>query len=294
MLETVGFIGLGNMGEPIAANLLASGYPLRVFSRDTRKAASLVTQGAAQSVKFAGTAVSGGIVITMLSDDRALEEIGMGGDELALALGPGGIHVSMSTVSPEASRRVAAHHARFGVSYLASPVFGRPEAAAARKLWICLSGAANAKERVLPLLQILGQSIFDFGEDAGSANVVKLAGNFMIASAVEAMAEAMAFSQKNGIDSARFIEMMGQTLFACVVYQNYGKALVNRKYDPPGFRLALGLKDVDLVLKTASESKTPMPLASLLHDRLISGVAKGRGELDWSILGQDVAEQAGV
>ncbi len=294
MLETVGFIGLGNMGEPIAANLLASGYPLRVFSRDTRKTASLVAQGAAQSASSAGTAVSGGLVITMLSDDRALEEIAMGGDELARALGPGGIHVSMSTVSPEASRRVAAHHARFGVSYLASPVFGRPEAAAARKLWICLSGAAKAKERVLPLLQILGQSIFDFGEDAGSANVVKLAGNFMIASAVEAMAEAMAFSQKNGIDSAGFIEMMGQTLFACVVYQNYGKALVNRKYDPPGFRLALGLKDVDLVLKTASESKTPMPLASLLHDRLISSVAKGRGELDWSILGQDVAEQAGI
>ncbi len=294
MPETIGFIGLGNMGRPMAANLLAAGFPVRVFSRRADKATPLIEQGALQASCPRETALPGGIVITMLSDDRALEEVALGGDDLAAALGPGGVHVSMSTVSPAASRRVAAHHARFGVSYVAAPVFGRPDAAAARKLWICVSGAGPAKERILPALRALGQEVFDFGDDAGSANVVKLAGNFLLASAVEAMAEAMALAAKNGIDGGRLIEMMGQTLFACPVYRNYGTALVNRNYDPPGFRLVLGLKDIGLVLKTASESRMPMPLASLLHDRMMAGVAKGRGELDWAILGQEVAEQAGL
>ncbi len=294
MRETIGFVGLGNMGRPMAANLLSAGYPLRVFARDKQKAAQLTAQGAALSASSSAAALPGGIVITMLSDDRALEEVALAGDELARALGQGGVHVSMSTVSPAVARRVAAHHERFGASYVAAPVFGRPDAAAARKLWICVSGAGKAKERIHPLLQVLGQGVFDFGDDAGSANVVKLAGNFMLGSAVEAMAEAMALAAKNGIDTVKLIEMMGQTLFACPVYRNYGKALVDRSYDPPGFRLALGLKDIELVLKTASESRTPMPLASLLHDRMMAGVAKGRGDLDWAILGQEVAEQAGL
>jgi len=294
MRETIGFAGLGNMGRPIAANLLASGFSLRVFNRDASKAVPLTAQGATLWASPQAAALPGSIFITMLSDDRALEEVALSRDDLARALGPGGVHVSMSTVSPAISRRVSVHHARFGVSYAAAPVFGRPDAAAARKLWICVSGAGKARERVLPLLQVLGQGVFDFGEDPGSANVVKLAGNFMLASAVEAMAEAMALAAKNGVEDVKLIEMMGQTLFACPVYQNYGRALVNRNYDPPGFRLALGLKDIGLVLGTASESRTPMPLASLLHDRMMAGVAKGRGDLDWAILGQEVAEQAGL
>ncbi len=294
MRETIGFIGLGNMGRPMAANLLAAGFPLRVFNRDAAKAVPLTEKGAELSASPAAAALPGGTVISMLSDDKALEEVALSGDELARALGPGGVHVSMSTVSPAASKRVSEHHLGFGVSYVAAPVFGRPEAAAVRKLWICVSGPGDAKERIRPLLQALGQAVFDFGEDAGGANVVKLAGNFMLGAAVEAMAEAMALAAKNGIDAARLIEMMGQTLFDCPVYQNYGRALINRSYDPPGFRLALGLKDIDLVLKTASEARTPMPLASLLHDRMMAGVAKGRGDLDWAIVGQEVAEQAGL
>ncbi len=294
MTETIGFIGLGNMGRPMAANLLAAGHHMRVFSRKDESAAPLVAQGALRVTHTHETAVPGGIVITMLSDDAALEEVAIGDGKLARALGSGGVHVSMSTVSPAASRRVAAQLAGLGVSYVAAPVFGRPDAAAAQKLWICVSGGRAAKERVLPILQALGQGVFDFGEDAGGANVVKLAGNFLLASAVEAMAESMALAAKNGIDTESLMDMMGQTLFACPVYRTYGGMLIRRRYDPPGFRLALGLKDVDLVLKTASDSKTPMPLASLLHDRMLAGVAKGRGDLDWAIVGQEVNEQAGL
>jgi len=294
MKETIGFIGAGNMGLPMASNLLAVGYPVRIYNRNAAKAAALVRQGAVQVAQPAQTAAPAGIVLTMLSDDHALEDVALGGDELVRSLGRGGVHVSMSTVSPALSRHLAEHHRRHGVSYVGAPVFGRPEAAAARKLWICLSGEPAAKDRVRPLLQSLGQAVFDFGEDPGAAHVVKLTGNFMLAAAVEAMAEALTLASKNGIEPSKIVEMMGQTLFACPVYQNYGRALVSRQYEPPGFRLVLGLKDVDLVLKTAAASNVPMPLASLLHDRMIAGVAKGLGDLDWAVIGREVAGQAGL
>jgi 3-hydroxyisobutyrate dehydrogenase-like beta-hydroxyacid dehydrogenase len=294
MKETIGFIGVGNMGLPMAANLLRAGYPLRVYNRNAARASTLVQRGAVQVGQPGQAATPAGMVLTMLSDDRALEDIALGRDELVRSLGSGGVHVSMSTVSPALSRRLAEHHRRHGVSYLGAPVFGRPEAAAARKLWICVSGEQATKARAQPVLEALGQAVFDFGEDPGAAHVVKLAGNFMLAAAVEAMAEALTLAAKNGIDPARIVEVMGQTLFACPVYQNYGRALASRQYEPAGFRLVLGLKDVDLVLKTAADAKMPMPLASLLHDRMIAGVAKGLGHLDWSVLGQEVAEQAGL
>jgi 3-hydroxyisobutyrate dehydrogenase-like beta-hydroxyacid dehydrogenase len=177
---------------------------------------------------------------------------------------------------------------------LAAPVFGRPEAAAAKKLWICISGNGAAKERVLPLLNELGQKVFDFGEQIGAANVVKLTGNFLIVSALEAMAEAFTLAEKNGIERTQVAELFGQTLFACPIYQNYGRAIAQEQYEPAGFKLSLGLKDVDLVLQTAQESQMPMPLASLVHDRLIAAVAKGRGDIDWTGLALGVSEEAGL
>jgi 3-hydroxyisobutyrate dehydrogenase-like beta-hydroxyacid dehydrogenase len=230
----------------------------------------------------------------MLADDRALEEVAITGDDLARHLGPGGVHVSMSTVSPEMARKVAQHHDRFGVTYVAAPVFGRPEAAAARKLWICVSGSAAAKERVKPILEALGQGIFDMGESPAAAHVMKLVGNFWIMSAIETMAEGLAMAEKNGLDPARAVEMLGQTLFACTIYQNYGRMVLARRFEPAGFRLELGLKDVDLLLKTAGSSKVAMPAASLLHDRMVAGVAKGRGHLDWTAVVLDILEDAGL
>ena len=175
----IGFIGIGGMGEPMAGNLLKAGYTLRIYNRTPSKAASLVDQGANLVHQPREVAEPGRIVITMLSDDRALEGAVADDNGLLQRLGPGGIHLSMSTVSPATARSLAERHRRYGVAYLAAPVFGRPQAAAARKLFICLSGPQAAKERVQPVLNTLGQGVFDFGEDQGAANVVKLAGNFL-------------------------------------------------------------------------------------------------------------------
>jgi 3-hydroxyisobutyrate dehydrogenase-like beta-hydroxyacid dehydrogenase len=200
----------------------------------------------------------------------------------------------MSTVAPATARKLADLHARQGSLYVAAPVYGRPEAAATQKLWISVSGAQAAKERVRPLLQALGRGISDFGEDPAAANVVKLTGNFMIAAALEAMAEALTLAEKNGLDRSQVMEMFGQTAFACPIYQIYGKAIARNQYTPAGFYLTLGLKDVDLVLQTASEVQMPMPVASLLHDRLLASVAKGRADMDWSALALGVSEDAGI
>jgi 3-hydroxyisobutyrate dehydrogenase-like beta-hydroxyacid dehydrogenase len=292
--NVVGFIGLGSMGLPIATNLVESGYRLRVYNRTPQKAQSLVDKGAQLANSPADVVEQGGFVISMLANDQALEDIVLGEGGILEKLGSGGVHISMSTVSPATAGRLAQQHEQQGSHYLAAPVFGRPEAAAAKKLWICLSGNEAAKERVLPLLNGLGQKVFDFGEQIGAANVVKLTGNFLIVSALEAMAEAFTLAEKNGIERTQVAELFGQTLFACPIYQNYGRAIAQEQYEPAGFKLSLGLKDVDLVLQTAQESQMPMPLASLVHDRLIAAVAKGRGDIDWTGLALGVSEEAGL
>jgi len=292
MAERIGFVGTGNMGLPMATNLIRAGFVVRVYNRTPGRALSLAGLGAESAPDNKTVVEPGGILVTMISDDLALEEIALGGaiDRMA----PGGVHISMSTVSPAVARKVARQHEALGVYYVAAPVFGRPEAAAARKLWICVSGAEEARQKVAPVLEALGQKVFEFGEDPGAANVVKLAGNFLIGSALEAVSEALTLAEKNGIDRGRFVDLMGQTLFACPVYQNYGRALAEERYQPPGFRLALALKDINLVMGTAASSTVPMPLASLLHDRMLSGVAKGRGGMDWSVIGLEVMEGAGL
>jgi 3-hydroxyisobutyrate dehydrogenase-like beta-hydroxyacid dehydrogenase len=294
MAETLGFIGLGNMGEPIAASLLAAGDTLRVYNRTTSKAATLVAKGATLVKNPADVASPGGIVLTMLADDRAVEQVCLLPGSFVEKLGPGGIHVSISTIAPATARRLAEHHAKHRVEYVASPVFGRPEAAAAKKLWVCTSGHAAPKARVRPLLEAIGQGIFDFGEDAGSANVVKLCGNFMIASAIETISESLALAEKNGIDKHAVADLFGRTLFACPVYQGYGKTIAAEKFEPAGFRLALGFKDISLSLATATASLVPLPVASLLHDRYLTAMAKGRGDMDWTAVALGVAEDAGI
>lgn len=294
MSETLGMIGLGNMGQPIAGNLLRAGYAVRVYNRTAAKAAPLVAQGATLASRPEEVAEPGGVALTMVADDHALEEICFQEPSFVEKLGPGGTHVSLSTIAPATARRLAEHHSKHKVAYVGAPVFGRPEAAAAARLWICVSGPAAAKKRIEPILAAIGQGNFDFGEDPGGANVVKLCGNFLIASAIEALAEALTLAQKNGLDRRRVVEMFGQTLFACPVYQNYGKQLAEQRYEPAGFRLALGLKDINLALQTAASSSMPMPLASLLRDRWLGGVAKGRGDMDWTAVALGVAEDAGI
>lgn len=294
MNQVIGFVGLGSMGLPMATNLLLAGFSLQVYNRTPEKAQPLIAQGA-RLVNSPGDVVeSGGIVITMLANDQALEEVVLGENGILDKLGAGGIHLSMSTVSPATAQKLAQHHEQRGSDYLAAPVFGRPDAAAASKLWICLSGNGAAKERVLPLLNVLGQGVRDFGEEVGAANVVKLTGNFLIVCAIEAMAEAFTLAEKNGIERTQVAELFGQTLFACPIYQNYGRMIAQQQYQPAGFQLSLGLKDVSLVLQTARSSQMPMPLASLLHDRLMAAVARGRGDIDWTGLALGISEEAGI
>lgn len=294
MAETLGFIGLGKMGEPIAANLQKAGFSLRVYNRTATKAAPLAAQGATVAAQPRDVAQPGGIVFTMLADDQAVEGVCLERDSFVERLGKGGVHVSLSTISPAAARRLAEHHANLGVSYVASPVFGRPTAAAAKLLWVCTSGSAEAKRRVHRALEAIGQGISDFGEEAGAANVVKLCGNFLIASAIESMAESFTLARKNGLDPVMVADLFGKTLFACPVYQNYGKMLAAFDVRQVGFGLALGLKDVNLVLQTGVESATPVPIASLLRDRFLTSIAKGRAEMDWTAVVLDVAEEAGL
>jgi 3-hydroxyisobutyrate dehydrogenase-like beta-hydroxyacid dehydrogenase len=294
MQPVIGFVGLGNMGRPMAANLLKAGYSVRVWDRTPARAAALAAQGARGVCRPEEVAEAGALVISSLSNDRVLEEMVGANHELLRRLGPGGLHVSTSTVAPETSRRLAEGHRQYGVTYLAAPVLGRPDAAAAAKLWIFLSGPAEAKERAQPALRALGQGVFDLGEDPGAANVVKLACNFLLASAIEAMAEAFTLAEKNGVARGLLADLLVQTVFDCPVYRNYGRQIAEQRYQPALFKLSLGRKDVSLVLQAAAASLVPLPLAGLLHDRLLAAEAKGRGDLDWTALAGEVSEAAGL
>ena len=294
MSETIGFIGLGNMGQPISTNILKAGFALRVYNRSAHKAQPLVEQGAQQVSRPRDVVEAGGIVVSMVANDSALESITLGEDGILAQLGPGGVHISMSTIAPATARRLSELHAERECAYVTAPVFGRPEAAAAGKLWIVSAGAQAAKERVRPILEAIGQKTFDFGEAPEAASLVKVTGNFLIAAAMEAMAEALTLAEKNGVERTAVIEMLSQTIFASTIYQNYGRSIANKQYTPVGFEMQLGLKDVNLALQTAAQSSVPMPLASLLHDRLLTGVAKGRAEMDWMALALGVSEDAGL
>lgn len=293
-MQNIGFIGLGRMGLPMAQNLLQSGFAVCAFNRSRGKAEELAALGASVAetpAQAAGSADS--TVITLVSNDAALEQVVSGPNGLAQA--PKGIlHVSMSTVSPETSRRIALIHADRGDEYVSAPVFGRPDAVASRRAIICTSGKEPAKKRAKAVLEAIGQTIVDYGEDPGAANVVKLAGNFLIAAAIEAMAECFTFVEKNGVDRRQVAEMFGSTLFSCPIYQNYGRQIAEASFDNVGFALPLGLKDLELVRDTAARSLVPMPFAAIVRDRLIASLAKNRGHLDWTGFALEVGETAGL
>jgi 3-hydroxyisobutyrate dehydrogenase-like beta-hydroxyacid dehydrogenase len=294
MSKTIGFIGLGKMGEPMARNLLRAGYKLRVYNRTSAKAQALAGEGAEVVATLRDVVEPDGIVVSMVANDHALEEVVLGENGIGKVLGPGGIHLSMSTVSPQTAQKLSAHHQKQGATYLAAPVFGRPEAAAAKKLWICLAGDGKAKERAKPILEALGQDIFDFGDKPEAANVVKLAGNFLVGSAIEAMAEAYTFAEKNGVSREKVADVFSQTFLACPIYQNYGKVIATQEYQPAGFKVSLGLKDANLLTSVAAASLTPMPLANLLQERLLSAMSKGRADMDWTALAIGASEDAGL
>lgn len=293
-METIGFIGTGHLGYPIAENLVKAGYKVKIYNRTREKALPLEQLGAVLVDSAAAAAEKGGVVLSLVADDAALEAIST--DALLEALGPGGIHVSMSTVSPDTSTALSLRHQAQGVQFVTAPVFARPDAAAAKVGNAVISGPAAAKERIKPLLLAgFAKNIFDLGEDPGSANVLKLIGNFMIAASIELMAEAFALAEKNNVDPKVAYEMLTTTLFAGPVFRNYGAMVIDRKFTgSPSFGAALGLKDMDLVLQTARRSYTPMPMAQLVQSRLTTVLAKDVHDADWTSLAMGALDDAGL
>ena len=288
----IGFIGLGRMGSSMAANLVSAGHDLTVFNRSPGRSASLVVLGAHEAVHLA-EACGGSAVISMLANDEAATDITLAKGGIIDYLPKGAIHVSMSTISVELSKRLTQAHAKAGQRYVAAPVFGRPDMAAAAKLFIVAAGDPAAVDACQPLFGALGQKTTVIGTEPSAANLVKLSGNFLLASAIEALGEAVTLVAKAGIDPTAYIEFLTSTVFNVPAYKTYGALIAQRKFEPAAFAAPLGYKDIRLTLAAAETLRVPMPLGSLLHDRFLRLLAQGGENLDWSAIGGLASLDAG-
>jgi len=290
----ISFIGLGNMGLPMARHLLQAGHKLTVYNRTPARADQLKQFKPVVGDSPAAAGRDAEVLVTMVADDAALEDVMLGPQGALAGLPRGAIHVSMSTISPALSRRLAERHTAAGQTYVAAPVFGRPDAAEAKKLWIVAAGPADALERCRPALEAMGQGVIVAGADPPRANVIKLAGNFLLAAAIEAMGEAFALARKYGVAPIELLDIVNGRLFRSPIYENYGNLIAEERYEPAGFKLKYGLKDIRLALGAADDVAAPMPLASLIRDRYLSAVARGWGDIDWAGLARIAAADAGL
>lgn len=288
----VAFLGLGNMGRGMVRNLLKAGHEVVVYNRTRARADELAKEGALATEHPA--AIQADVALTMVADDAALEQIVLGPQGLITGLPQDGIHVSMSTISAALSRSLTDKHRERGQTMVSAPVFGRPEAAEAAKLFIVAAGPRQAIERCRPLFDVMGQKTFTVGEEPVMANVTKLSGNFLIASVIECLGEVFSLGRKYGLQADTMLDVFTNSLFAAPVYKTYGAIIAQQKWEPAGFRLRLGLKDVRLALAAADSVAVPMPVASFIHDSFLSAVARGMGELDWAALAKLASERAGL
>ncbi|HJW06120.1 MAG TPA: NAD(P)-dependent oxidoreductase [Rhodanobacter sp.] len=286
----VGFIGLGAMGSAMASNLLAAGHTLTVWNRSVAATEPLASLGA-RVAKTADRVVQGEVLCSMLANDQAVREVFLDGGLLD-AMDRGTVHVNHATISVALAQELAAQHEQRGLEYVAAPVFGRPDMAAAAKLNILVAGRPGAIERVRPLLEAMGSKVWPMGEAPERANVAKIAGNFMLAAAIESMAEATVLTRAYGVSAADFLEVMTNTLFASPAYQGYGKLIAEQRFKPAGFALPLGYKDVGLALAAGDAQRVPLPFAGVLRDAMLEALAAGDAELDWSALALVAARRA--
>jgi len=289
----VGFIGLGHMGSGMAQNLLKAGHELTVYNRTPEKVKALVEQGARGAATVAD-ACKGDVVITMLAEDSAVENVVLGEAGILASLRKGAIHVSSSTISVALSEKLTAEHTKRGQRFVAAPVFGRPEAAAAAKLFMVVAGAPDALDTCMLLFEAMGQKTFRFGDKASSANLVKISGNFMISSTIETLGEAMALVAKGGLDQHQYLDFLTSSLFTAPIYKTYGTLIADKKFKPAGFAAPLGFKDVRLALAAGDALRVPLPLANLLRDRFLRLLGRGDETIDWSAISQLAAEDAGL
>ncbi|HGM7028718.1 TPA: NAD(P)-dependent oxidoreductase [Serratia liquefaciens] len=288
----IGFAGLGGMGSAMAANLLQAGYGVTVWNRSPQAAQPLVSAGAVQARQPEELAEVD-VLITMLANDTATEQVVVESG-LLQQLRAGAIHINMATVSVALAKRLALLHAERNVGYIAAPVLGRVDVAAAGKLNILAAGDPLLLAKVQPLFEVLGQQTWHFGDQPEQANIVKIAANFTLASAIEAMAEGSALVRNYGVSGADYLHMLTSTLFASPAYKGYGGLIAEEKFEPAGFKLSLGMKDVGLALEAGANSHTPMPFASVLKDNFLDAVAQGDADLDWSALAKVAARRAGL
>ncbi len=289
----IGFIGLGGMGREMARNLLKAGHRVTAYNRTAARAQELKAQGAAVAATPAEAARCE-LVITMLADDAAVEAVTHGAEGILAGLPPDGVHASMSTIGAATAEALARAHAAKGRRFISAPVFGRPTAAAEAKLFIVAAGESAAIEAARPAFEAMSQRIFLIGDRPEQATLVKLLGNFLITCVIESLGEVIAVGDKAGIARAQLIEVFTNTLFNAPVYKTYGAIIAEERYAPPGFTLPLGLKDNRLMLQAAEKLAAPMPMASLVRDRLIAAMAAGWTDLDWSSFARIAAREAGL
>ena len=280
------------MGAGMAANLLKAGHEVTVYNRTPAKVEALVAQGA-KAAASVSDACRGDAVMTMLANDDAVESVVFSDGGIIGSLPAGMIHISSSTISVALSERLEAAHAKAGQRFVAAPVFGRPDAAAAGQLVVAAAGAPDAVKAAAPLLDAIGKSTFVASETPKIANLVKLSGNFLLASVIELLGEAMALVGKAGVDRRQYLDFLTSTLFDVPVYKTYGGLIADGKFEPAAFAAPLGHKDIRLALAAAEDLRVPMPLASLLHDRFLTLLANGGDHLDWSAIGRLAAKDAG-
>lgn len=289
----VGFIGLGGMGQGMAHNLLRAGHSLTVYNRTAGRVDDLAREGAKVAASPA-EAARGEVIITMVADDAALEAVVFGEGGFLATLPRGAVHISMSTVSAVISRRLTEAHAARGQAYIAAPVLGRPEAAAAAKLIILAAGTEQDIARCKSLFDTMGQQTLIIATDPPAANIIKVCCNFLIASVIESLGEAFALARKSGIPAETFLGVLTGLPITTPLYTYYGTLIAEEKYAPAGFKLRLGLKDVRLVLAAGEAAEAPLPLASLMRDHFLTAIARGYGDLDWAAIAKVSANDAGL
>jgi 3-hydroxyisobutyrate dehydrogenase-like beta-hydroxyacid dehydrogenase len=278
----------------MARHLLRAGHEVTVWNRTLAKAEPHRALGAKVASSPGEAAKEAEVVITMLADDAAVEAAALDLRGILESLPARAAHISMSTISVPLSRQLAAAHAERGHKYVAAPVFGRPEAAEAAKLFVVAAGDPETVERYKPLLEAMGQRVFVMGDKPEMANVVKLSGNFLIASVIESLGEAIALARKYGIEPHAYVEFLTNSLFAAPLYKTYGNLIADEKYKPAGFKLRLGLKDLKLALAAAESVDAPLPLGSMIRDHLLTAIARGMEDMDWSATAKLAAENAGL
>lgn len=287
----IGFLGLGAMGAAMASNLIKAGHDVTVWNRSADAAKPLAVQGATVAATPAEAAAGAEVIHGMLANDAAVRQVLIDGGVLD-ALPRGAVHVNHATISVALARELVEAHETRGLGFVAAPVFGRPDVAAAGALNIVVAGKPDAVATVQPLLDLLAGKIWPMGDDPIRSVIVKIGGNFMIGAAIESMAEATALTRAHGVSAADFLDVMSNSLFAAPVFKNYGGQIAKNTYEPAGFKLSLGFKDVGLARSAADAERVPMPLASLLHDTLLESLAQGDGDIDWAGMARVAAARA--